>query len=102
MSEAYRVRMNSEAYRHALHQAHVEANLIPLHDGALDLEEGQPDRGLPVLGRLRTERKAVSVQTKSENPGTFLQSSSFGFIAIFSDRCAGVWFELSVLVACKP
>ena len=36
--------------RHALHQADVEANLVPLHDGPLNLEEGQGNRGLPILG----------------------------------------------------
>jgi len=32
--------------RHALHQAHVEANLVPLDDSAFNLEEGQADARL--------------------------------------------------------
>jgi len=39
--------------RHALHQADVKLDLVPLDDRALNLEEGKPDRRLPVLGRLR-------------------------------------------------
>ena len=31
---------------HPLHEAHIKAHLVPLDDGALDLEEGQADRGL--------------------------------------------------------
>ena len=66
--------------RHALHQAHVEANLVlaqvlgvkggaqgrkcaegwshwssPLHDSPLNLEEGEADRRLPVLGTFEDE-----------------------------------------------
>tara|TARA_B100000902_G_C27170734_1_gene843680 strand:- start:256 stop:624 length:369 start_codon:yes stop_codon:yes gene_type:complete len=36
--------------RNPLHQTHVEANLVPLHDSSLNLEEGKADRRLPVLG----------------------------------------------------
>ena len=41
--------------RNPLHQANVEANLVPLDDGALDLEEGEADRRLPVLGALEDQ-----------------------------------------------
>ena len=36
--------------RHALHQADVEANLVPLHHGPGDLEVGKADARLPRLG----------------------------------------------------
>lgn len=42
------------AYRHALQEPHVEVELVPLDRGPLDLDEGQRDVGLPLLGRLRT------------------------------------------------
>tara|TARA_B100000575_G_C22998990_1_gene575733 strand:- start:240 stop:524 length:285 start_codon:yes stop_codon:yes gene_type:complete len=35
--------------RNPLHEADVELDLVPLDDGALNLEEGQADRRLPVL-----------------------------------------------------
>jgi len=41
--------------RYALHQTHVEANLVPLDDRALDLEEGQGNRSLPILGAFEDE-----------------------------------------------
>ena len=41
--------------RDALHKTDVEADLVPLHNRALDLEEGQTNAGLPVLGRLEDE-----------------------------------------------
>jgi hypothetical protein len=33
-----------------LHQADVKLDLVPLDDRALDLEEGEADRRLPILG----------------------------------------------------
>ena len=36
--------------RHALHQADIKLDLVPLDDRALDLEEGEADRRLPILG----------------------------------------------------
>ena len=33
----------------------IELDLVPLDDGALDLEEGQADRRLPVLGALEDQ-----------------------------------------------
>ena len=47
-----RVRLRT---RHALHEAHVELDLVPFDHSALDLEEGQADRRLPVLRRLEDE-----------------------------------------------
>ena len=41
--------------RNPLHQADIELDLVPLDDSALDLEEGQADRSLPVLGALQYE-----------------------------------------------
>ena len=41
--------------RHALEEAHVKAQLVPLDGGAFDLDERQADRGLPVLRRLQDE-----------------------------------------------
>ena len=41
--------------RHALHEADIEADLVPLDDSAGDLEEGQAHARLPVLGRLEDE-----------------------------------------------
>ena len=35
---------------HALHQPHVEADLVPFDDSAGDLEVGQADARLPRLG----------------------------------------------------
>jgi len=39
--------------RHALQQADVEVDLVPLDDGAGDLHERQAHGGLPVLGTLQ-------------------------------------------------
>ena len=41
--------------RNPLHETHVEATLVPLDDSPLDLEEGQADRRLPILGRTQDQ-----------------------------------------------
>jgi len=51
----FKVQGRHALVRNPLHKTDVEANLVPLDDGALDLEEGQCDLGLPVLGRLEDQ-----------------------------------------------
>ena len=41
--------------RNALHQPHVETNLVPFDDSALDLKVGQADARLPRLRRVEDQ-----------------------------------------------
>jgi len=45
----------SEAYRHTLQQADIEAELVPFDRGSLDANEREADRRLPLLRRLEDE-----------------------------------------------
>ena len=48
-------------YRHALEETDVEAQLVPLHGGALNFDKGEGDAGLPVLRGLRIHNKKRGV-----------------------------------------
>ena len=45
----------ARTHRHALKQPNVELDLVPLDGGAHDLDKGQGDLGVPLLGRLEDE-----------------------------------------------
>ena len=44
-----------QTHRNALHQPHIEANLVPLNDRPLNLAERQTDGSMPRLGRFLDE-----------------------------------------------
>ena len=44
-----------DTYRNALEQTNIEADLVPFHGRADDLDKGQGDLGVPLLRRLEDE-----------------------------------------------
>lgn len=98
----------SEAYRHTLQETDIEAELVPFHGCALDLNKREADLGVPLLRRAEdqvVERLAdLAANGRGRVLGELHKRISWSCTGGISKWvvCISEWLRLVLVQGCRP